>query len=471
MDAHLGSDNDAVPFRSPKIFFSDLDPSAMAKVVASAADVALIIQDGIIKDIALGNADLSREGYDTAWRGKRWIETVTVESRPKIEALLKTVPSAKPHWRQVNHPSARGQDVPIRYTAVRAGENQRLVAIGRDLRSLSALQQRLVEAHQGLEREYDRLREAEARYRLLFQTVAEPVFVVDALTGVIEEANPAAARALGRGAETLIGEGIDTQFPKKSQREIELAIAESRSGGAVVTGAITRRGGEACRLSLSPFPVQNKTKLIVRMLDESAGPAAPTGHDAAFLSVMQRLPDGLVIAGPDLVVIEANKAFADMARIAGSRQAVGRRLVEFLGRSSTELNVLVSSLKNHGSVRNFSTILKDHYGAEDRVEVSAVVASAGGADLYGFSIRNVARRLEAGPKIGKELPSSVDQLTGLVGKVSLKEIVRDSTDLIERLCIEAALEITEDNRASAAEMLGLSRQGLYSKLKRFGFDE
>jgi len=51
----------------------------------------------------------------------------------------------------------------------------------------------------------------------------------------------------------------------------------------------------------------------------------------------------------------------------------------------------------------------------------------------------------------------------LVGRASLKEIVRESTDLIERLCIEAALVYTSDNRASAAEILGLSRQSLYSR--------
>ena len=60
------------------------------------------------------------------------------------------------------------------------------------------------------------------------------------------------------------------------------------------------------------------------------------------------------------------------------------------------------------------------------------------------------------------------RLTELVGRMSLKEIVRESTDLIERLCIEAALAYTSDNRASAAEILGLSRQSLYSKLHRFG---
>jgi len=69
------------------------------------------------------------------------------------------------------------------------------------------------------------------------------------------------------------------------------------------------------------------------------------------------------------------------------------------------------------------------------------------------------------------MPRSVEQLTELIGRVSLKELVRESTDMIERLCIEAALEVTGDNRASAAEMLGLSRQSLYVKLRRYGLGD
>ena len=40
--------------------------------------------------------------------------------------------------------------------------------------------------------------------------------------------------------------------------------------------------------------------------------------------------------------------------------------------------------------------------------------------------------------------------------------------MIERMCIQSALQLTHNNRASAAEMLGLSRQSLYVKLRRFG---
>jgi DNA-binding NtrC family response regulator len=74
-------------------------------------------------------------------------------------------------------------------------------------------------------------------------------------------------------------------------------------------------------------------------------------------------------------------------------------------------------------------------------------------------------------KPSREIPRSTSQMTELVGRVPLKDIVRDTTDLIEQLCIEAALELTGDNRASAAEMLGLSRQSLYVKLRRFGMGD
>ena len=69
------------------------------------------------------------------------------------------------------------------------------------------------------------------------------------------------------------------------------------------------------------------------------------------------------------------------------------------------------------------------------------------------------------------MPRTVEQFTDLVGRVPLKNLVRETTDLIERLCIEAALELTRDNRASAADMLGLSRQGLYAKLRRYGLGD
>jgi DNA-binding NtrC family response regulator len=116
--------------------------------------------------------------------------------------------------------------------------------------------------------------------------------------------------------------------------------------------------------------------------------------------------------------------------------------------------------------------MQTQYGDVEDVEVCAVSIADDELPCFGFSIRRVARRDlaresdRAGAPMG--LPRSPADMSELVGRVSLKDIVRDTTDVVERMCIEAALEMTGNNRASAAEILGVSRQSLYSKLHRFG---
>ena len=88
------------------------------------------------------------------------------------------------------------------------------------------------------------------------------------------------------------------------------------------------------------------------------------------------------------------------------------------------------------------------------------------------------RALDADPAWGRARPLAFrigDGVNFADGKgetgVPLKDLVREATDVIERMCIEAALNLTNDNRASAAEMLGLSRQSLYVKLRRYNLGD
>ncbi|MFZ9997732.1 MAG: helix-turn-helix domain-containing protein, partial [Burkholderiaceae bacterium] len=80
------------------------------------------------------------------------------------------------------------------------------------------------------------------------------------------------------------------------------------------------------------------------------------------------------------------------------------------------------------------------------------------------------RRLDEKTPQQSGLTRSHEDLSSLVGRMPLKEIVGETVDLIEKLCIEAALKLTKNNRASAADMLGVSRQSLYVKMRRFGLD-
>ncbi|MGI4951864.1 MAG: helix-turn-helix domain-containing protein, partial [Janthinobacterium lividum] len=163
-------------------------------------------------------------------------------------------------------------------------------------------------------------------------------------------------------------------------------------------------------------------------------------------------------------------------------EAVGQPLDRWIGESGVDLSVLSANLRSRGAVRFFSTTIHGEHGASAQVEVSAVAVPGEGRLALGYAIRNVSSRLNIGlqaapsqhgaaTRAGKALPRSVEQLTELIGRVSLKELVRESTEVIERLAIEAALELTGDNRASAAEMLGLSRQSLYVKLRRYGIGD
>jgi transcriptional regulator PpsR len=129
---------------------------------------------------------------------------------------------------------------------------------------------------------------------------------------------------------------------------------------------------------------------------------------------------------------------------------------------------MLGQLRTDGVLRNFETRLRARHGELEDVEISAVSVEQGADHHHGFAIRSIARRLGRPDEDAAAMPRSVEQLTELVGRVALKDIVRESTDLIERLCIEAALRYTSNNRASAAEILGLSRQSLYSKLHRHG---
>jgi transcriptional regulator PpsR len=450
-----------------------LDASVAAKVLAAGGDVAMIIdRDGIICDLSVSNPDLELDGYDT-WIQKRWVDTVTLDSRAKVTELLRDAADDQPlKWRELNHPSRRGETVALRYVAMTAGHDGRIIAIGRDHRASAILQQRLLQAQQSMERDYAQMRDTESRYRSLFQTTSEAVVVVDGATRRVAEANPAADRLIG-GDGSLIGRPFSRLFAVQSQEEASSMLSVAQASSNRVGSQITlTANGRNLIASASLFRQDRSTHFLVRINSTERGEASLPEGSARMLEAINRLPDGFVVTGPDLQILTLNAAFLDMAHLPTPEQAKGQLLSQFLGRPGLDRNILLESLNRHGVVRNFPTVMQTQFGDIEDVEVCAVSVTDTQTPCYGFSIRRVARRdivrdLDR-PQTAVEIPRTPADMTELVGRVSLKEIVRDTTDVVERLCIEAALELSGNNRASAAEILGVSRQSLYSKLHRFG---
>lgn len=471
----------------------ELDALSVKRLVGAASDIALILDDeGTILEVMAQRPDLGSRGT-REWLGRPWVQTVTVESRQKVESLLHDAQAqadATVRWRQVNHPGPDGDDLPLLYSALRLaqdgaqGAKGRIVAFGRDLRDSVALQRRLIESQQAMERDYWRYREAETRYRHLFETTAEAVLIVDGATQKVLEANPAARALCGTRRVRLVGAPLSTLFEPVNAERIQNLVAAARTVGRQdALRARLSSAGDEVLVSASVFRQEEAAFVLVRLMPvrtEAPAPARPrqggaspstgeTSTDAMLQAYLRNAPDGLVFCDAAGRVLMANRAFVTLAQLSAEEQLRGQPLDRWIGRTGVELGVLIATLRQRGSVGLFVTTLRGEYGATAEVEISAAALNSGDESVLAFAVRDIERRMKPESRAASlAMPRSAAELTELVGRTPLKAIVSETTDLIEQLCIQAALGMTGDNRASAALLLGLSRQSLYVKLRRYG---
>lgn len=455
-------------FQTPIGASLELDPQTTAQLLAAASDIVFVLgATGMIEDVAFGSSELAPAlAGMRGWVGRDWSETLTADSHDKARALLADAGRGAGRGRHVNQQAPNGPQVPLLCTAARAGA--RTFVFGRDLRPVSTLQQQLMEALQAVERDYGRLRQMKTRYRVLFQMSAEPVLIADAATLRIGETNLAADRALALLPGAGSNRTLTDLFDGSAEPRLQALLSQARAAGRAEDVPLRLAGGvRDVLVSASLLRYDDRSFFMLRLATgQSADIRLPEGQSrlAAFLQVS---PDGLVVTSGDGRMLAANPAFLGLAELTAPAQAEGEQLGRFLGRQEVELEVLIANLRMRGPVRLLQTMLRGALGSESRVEVSAAELPAqNGQPAYGFAIRDVGPRVIHANNSGT-IPAPVANLNELVGRVPLRELVRDATDVIEKLAIEAALELSSDNRALAAEMLGLSRQSLYVKLRRF----
>jgi transcriptional regulator PpsR len=462
-------------FRTPKESLGDLKAEVAAMLVAAASDIALAIDgDGTVQDAAFQRSDLPLELKNSdQWIGRSWQATVAEESQAKIGLLLEEAASRKvSRWREIRYPATRGPDISILYSAVAIGEHKRFVAIGRDVRATSALQQKLIEAQIAIERDYSKMRNVESRYRILFQMYSEPVLIVDAATHRVVEANPAALALISESPSQLIGKLFPDALLIDDAAAVQSISFAIRTQGRIENLKLRLDNGSDFILDGIFFRQDASSFFLLRFAPVSPAPAtlpaAETDLTSQTFQFFEDAPDGFVLTDREGRLLRANTAFLQLAQIENEKRARGESIERWVGKSGIDFGILLSNVRAHRSLKLFSSVVRGEHSSPVDVEISAVALGSHDEPNLGFVIRNVGRRIgtEAGPH--SDIPRSREQLTELIGRVPLKELVRETTDVIERMCIEAALKLTGDNRATAAEMLGLSRQSLYVKLRRFG---
>ena len=427
-------------------------------------DVTLTLdEEGIILQAVPAEA-LAGERLQ-AWSGRRFAETVDSDID---QSILQSIRNLRENGAstcfQIKQRFPSGREVPMDYTAISLGDNAGFVAVGRNLQLVSDLESRLQLAQQAREQDYWRIREIETRYRSLFDATNEAVVLVAVSDLRIIEANLAAERDFG----LFPGGDFRARMQERDKKGFRAMLEKVREQGRAPSMVLhLSMVAESCsvRASMTSTDAGQVYMLQIAPMARSET-AAERGEQLAMSSVVRRLPQGFVLIDRKGVVLRANDAFLDLAQLPSEAAARGKNLKLWMSDPGADISVLLNLLRKHGSVRRMAARLEGALGATTDVEVSAVGDKPEDFEVVGLLLNQVA-----GPAENLRARSTEEADTALPStETPLDQMVRSSTEALERRTILAALERFQGNRTSAAKYLGLSRQSLHAKLRKYNFD-
>ena len=446
-------------------------PELLGDIIASASDLAIVVsEEGAVLSILANAAQRSLQRL-AAWEGSDLRDYLTPESLPKFEAQMEALAKGdgKGVAVELNHTDPALAEFPVRYTFHRIGPDGAILMLGRDLRPIAEMQQQLIKAQMALERDYEAQREYDTRYRVLMDRTQDAMVFVSIGTGRVTDANAAAGQILGLAREDLIGNAFAAEFDTRRRGEVMESLASIALDDAPGHVELTaRRSRAALRVTPTLFRAAGERVMLCR-LDRTDAAEPVTADLQQNLSALYR--DGveaIAFTDRDGVIKTANTAFLNLADAAQASTVKGRSMADFLARGTVDLKVMLENTARAGQMRMYATRLRSAVGTEVPVEVSASWLDDRKHPVIVFVLRD-ASRAEAMRTPGATMSDdAVRSVMELVGSATLKDIVAETTDVVEKMCIETAVEMTRNNRVAAAEMLGLSRQSLYVKLRKYG---
>ena len=446
-------------------------PEILGDIIAEVADVGVVISEtGSILSVIV-NPDNDAFRQLELWENKDIRATLTIESVSKFESRLAEFLADKPRVRPVelNHTDGTNRwETPVRYSFHRIGPDGAILLLGRDLRPIAEMQQQLVEAQLSLERDYETQREHDTRFRVLMESTTEAVLFVSVQSGEITEANSAAVALLDRPLENLIGNQLSGCFEGRKRGDMVDALASQAISDQNKKMTADLRGN-AGKVEVFPtlFRAAGERILLCRLVPESQNGARSDALSHNLQALYSNGPDPMVFTSAAGDVLSANDAFLDIIAVAHDINVRDRSIADYLQRGSVDFKVMTENAERAGRMRNYATKLTGEYGSPRAVDISATKIVAGQQTIFAFVLRDANR-----PEITQARPhpasdESMRSVVELVGSATLKDIVAETTNVVEKMCIETAVELTMNNRVAAAEMLGLSRQSLYVKLRKF----
>ncbi|WP_372890173.1 transcriptional regulator PpsR [Rhodosalinus sp.] len=449
-------------------------PSRIEWIIEQFADLAVAIdRDGRVLGLSV-SPESPYLGCLDHWVGRDFREFLTEDSRSKFEDRIATVladPDAVVRPMELNHVDNANWEFPIRYTIHDAGEDHGILLLGRDMQPFADIQQRLVREQLARERDAERFRGVETRYRVVFDASETPMAMVEPDTGRALDLNRAAMQLLSVKTDNLSANAFAQCFEGRRKGEFGEALkAAAAADDAQGVSTVLRRTGADVRLCPEFFRASGEVSLLCRILPVLDEDQSGREFQRALSQLYESTSDAIVLTDAKGAVREANEGFLRLTDAAQLRDVQGRPLADFLARGAVDMKLIFEQLDKTGRLRGYAAQVESVVGMRATVDISAARLNGRTDRQIGFILREASATqaisvAEAGATMSEEAMTNV---MDLVGTASLKELVGATTDVVEKLCIETAVRLTDNNRVAAAEMLGLSRQSLYVKLRKYG---
>ena len=447
-------------------------PEILGDIIAQVADVGVVISDNckILSVLVNPTNDAFRDLE--RWEGKDLRAVLTIESVSKFEKRLAEFLDGNKQVRAVELNHSDG-DVrwhsPVKYSFHRIGPDGAILLLGRDLRPIAEMQQQLVEAQLSLERDYETQREYDTRFRVLMDNTAEAIMFVSVQSGEITEANAAATALLDRPLEKLIGSQFSGCFEGRKRGDmVDSLSSQAISETKRKTTADLRGRGVTVDIFPTLFRAAGERYLLCRIVPTDSDPGRTDDLSRNMTGLYENGPEAIVFASEGGDILSANDAFLELIDVPQDINLRGRSFADYLQRGSIDFKVMTENAARAGRMRNYGTKLAGEYGSPRNVDMSVTKLAAGTQSVFAFVIRDANRAEATQSRPHPTSDESMRSVVELVGSATLKDIVAETTNVVEKMCIETAVELTMNNRVAAAEMLGLSRQSLYVKLRKFG---
>lgn len=447
-----------------------IEPEFLSSIIGAASDIALVVSaEGVILSVVV-NANTAGFGDLSHWEGRSVLDFLTEESIEKFDAAHASYSAGDVPQKplELNHCDADAWQYPVRYTFHRFGHENAALLLGRDLRPIAETQQQLVQAQIALEQGYEVRREFDARYRVVMGQSTDAIVFVSAQSGRIEDVNPAAATLFGMKADALVGVLLSSLVAERASGAILDDLLNATVGdGQKMVDVRLKRVGVDVRVRPIIFRSGGQRILMCKMRGDNLDETSPEANLRQAAALFRNSSDAIVFTNEKGVIASVNEGFMDLIGASHLSDVIGKSLAEFFARGQIDVGVLTDGSERAGPMRMYSTKMVNDLGGQIPVEVSATRVDEGETKGFGMILRD-STRIDAARGAQSGQPDSSRNVVELVGSASLKDIVAETTDVVEKLCIEAAVDLTKNNRVAAAEMLGLSRQSLYVKLRKYG---